>query len=61
MRRTHDEIELTADEVRCLYRYLFGGPIPDNQTIETAGLACVFYVGVEYVEETLQKCRKENL
>lgn len=61
MRRLHDEIQLTADEVRCLYRYLFNGPIPDNQTIETAGLACVFYVGVEYVEETLHKCRKENL
>ncbi len=61
MLRIHDEIQLDRDEIECLYKYLFGGPVPDNQTIETAGLACVFYIGVEYVEETLHKCRKEIL
>lgn len=58
MRRTNDEIELTTAEVRCLYGYLFGGPVPDNQSIDDAALACTFYIGVESVEETLLKCKK---
>jgi len=61
MHRYHDEIQLTHAEVQCLYRYIFGGPVPDNQSIADAALACSFYIGVESIEETLNKCGKENL
>ncbi|MCP4377684.1 MAG: hypothetical protein GY794_16100 [bacterium] len=61
MHRHGDKIELTHAEIQCLYGYLFGGPVPDDQPIDDAALACAFYVGVEYLEETLNKCRKENL
>jgi len=58
MMRQHGKISLTEKEVRCLFQRLFGGPIPEGEDLETAAMACVFYVGVECVEEYLTECRK---
>jgi len=54
-------IQLSAADVRMLYQCLFGGPVPDNQTLEDAATACAFVVGVEYVEETLFNCKKAGV
>jgi hypothetical protein len=56
--RKNGRITLSEKEIRCLFQRLFGGPIPDGEDLETAGTACVFYVGVERVEHYLIECRK---
>ena len=58
----HDgKISMTEKEVRCLFERLFDGPIPEGEDIETAGTACVFYIGVECVEDYLRECREKGL
>ena len=60
MLRNNKKISLTKEEVDRLFKHLFGGPVPENEDLETAAMACVFYVGVEYVQETLEKCGEEK-
>jgi len=60
MQRNNRKISLTEHEINCLFRRLFGGPVPENEDLEAAALACVFYVGVEYVEETLTQCKEKK-
>jgi hypothetical protein len=59
--RKDGKISLTESEIRCLFQRLFGGPIPDGEDLETAGMACMFYVGAERIEFYLTECRKEGL
>jgi hypothetical protein len=61
MKQHNGKVELTETEVRCLFKRLFGGPIPEGEDLETAGMACMFYVGVECLEDYLHQCRKEGL
>jgi len=61
MKRENGKILLTETEIRCLYQKLFDGPVPDDEDLETAGLACMFYVGAERLEHYLTECRKEGL
>jgi len=60
MRRENGKIYLTEREVWCLFKKLFDAPIPDNETLEDAAMACVFYIGVEAVDNYLLECRKEG-
>jgi len=60
MKRSHKKISLAESEIRCLFEHLFGGPIPHGESLESAAQACAFYVGVEYISETLRKCTEEG-
>jgi hypothetical protein len=56
--RSDGKLALTEREITCLFKQLFGAPIPENETLEDAAQACVFFVGVEYVAESLAHCKE---
>lgn len=58
MIREDGKFTLTETEIRCMFKRLFGGPIPEGEDLETAAMACMFYVGAERLEHYLNECRK---
>jgi len=60
MRVVNGKMELRESDVRTMFKCLFGGPIPDNLSLEDAAQSCAFFVGMEYVKETLENCKRKS-